>query len=116
MEVTVQEHQDLEEVFLAGRMDASGANVVEDFFKSFLDEKGLEGRKVLVNFQNVDYISSAGLRVFVAAVKKLHPAGSRIALCAMNVQVEEIFLFAGFDTMFPIHRDREAAVKFLTEG
>ncbi len=115
MEVAVQEIGGFEEVLLTGRMDAVGANVVEDFFKGFLDEKGLEGRKVLVNFQAVDYISSAGLRVFVAAVKKLHPAGSKIALCAMNVQVEEIFIFAGFDTIFPIHRDRDAAVKFLTE-
>ncbi len=115
MEVAVQEDRGLEEVILTGRMDAMGANVVGDFFKAFLDEKGLEGRKVLVNFQGVDYISSAGLRVFVAAVKKLHPAGSKIALCAMNVQVEEIFIFAGFDTMFPIHRDRDAAVKFLKE-
>jgi anti-anti-sigma factor len=116
MEVNVQDNQGFEEVILTGRMDAVGANVVEDFFKAFLDERGLEGRMVLVNFKDVDYISSAGLRVFVSAVKKLHPAGSKIALCAMNVQVEEIFIFAGFDTMFPIHRDRDAAVKFLTEA
>ena len=116
MEVSVKENEGIEEVVLNGRMDAAGANVVEDFFKTFLDEKGVEGRKVLVNFKEVDYISSAGLRVFVAALKKLHPAGSKIALCSMNVQVEEIFVFAGLDTMFPILGDGEAAQSFLNAG
>jgi anti-anti-sigma factor len=113
MEVTIQDHPGCEELLLKGRMDAVGANIIEEFFKTFLDAKGLSDRKILVNFQEVDYISSAGLRVFVAATKKLHPAGSIIALCCMNVQVEEIFIFAGFDSIFPIHRDREAAVAML---
>lgn len=115
MEVSVHESGQIEELVLKGRMDAVGANIVEEFLNGFLDGRGIEGRRILVNFEDVDYISSGGLRVFVGAIKKLHPAGSKIALFGMNVQVEEIFLFAGFDSIFPIRREKASAVQVLEE-
>ena len=67
-------------------------------------------KKILVNFENLDFISSAGLRVLLMAAKKMKSSGGKLILCAMSEHVQEVFDIAGFTAVFNIEADRALAI------
>jgi anti-anti-sigma factor len=60
------------------------------------------GRKLLIDFTALDYISSAGLRVILGAAKRLSGAGSALRLFGLNESVREVFQISGFTTIFAV--------------
>lgn len=67
-------------------------------------------RKLLVDFQELDFISSAGLRVLLAAAKSIGREGGAMHICALNETVDEVFEISGFSTIFNVFASREDAV------
>ena len=65
---------------------------------------------MVVDFGNLDYISSAGLRVILKATKELKRSEGLFVLCEMKDYVKEVFEISGFDSFLPIVRDMEAAL------
>ncbi|MEJ2102217.1 MAG: STAS domain-containing protein [Desulfobacterales bacterium] len=57
---------------------------------------------MIIDFKNLDYISSAGLRVILKAAKALKREDGKIMLCDMQDYVKEVFEIAGFDSFLPI--------------
>lgn len=82
-------------VALTGRLDAAQA----DTARSFLD--AVRG-SCTVDFAALDYISSAGLGVLLAAQKRLRDAGGRMTLVNLNAHIRDLFAIAGFDRVFEI--------------
>lgn len=80
---------------LEGRFDASQAGAAE----KALDQA--EGKAVL-DFAGLQYISSAGLGVLLAAQKRLSAAEGGLKLVNMNDHIRELFQLAGFDMIFEI--------------
>jgi anti-anti-sigma factor len=72
----------------------------------------LEGgtRRLVVDFERVSYISSAGLRVLLVAAKRLGGGKGALALCAMNEAVRQVFDLAGFLPLFTTEVTRDGAV------
>jgi anti-sigma B factor antagonist len=66
--------------------------------------EAMEGgaRSVVIDFENLDYISSAGLRIILKTTKDLKRTEGNIVLCAMQDYVKEVFEIAGFDSFLPI--------------
>ncbi|WP_094606485.1 hypothetical protein SPSIL_046220 [Sporomusa silvacetica DSM 10669] len=92
------------------RVDAHTAKEVE----AKLNELLSEGNKMMVcDFSQNDYISSAGLRVFLQMLKIMQKSGGKIALCSLKPQVKEVFDMAGFSQLFRIFDTEEEAVKEL---
>jgi anti-anti-sigma factor len=90
-----------------GRLDASTSPDLERSFLSLLDRGE---RNVLIDFERLQYISSAGLRVLLLAAKRTAEAGGRLSLCAMGNDIREVFEIAGFTSIFQIHPTRLDAV------
>lgn len=65
---------------------------------------------VVIDCANVSYVSSAGLRVFLIAAKQAQGKGGKIALCALNDSVGEIFLVSGFAKIINIHTTLDQAL------
>lgn len=82
-------------VTLSGRFDAAEAEKARQFFMS------LTGGKV-VDFAGLDYISSAGLGVLLAAQKRLSDRGAALRLVNVNGHIRDVFHFSGFDQIFDI--------------
>lgn len=97
-------------VSLSGRIDSSVAKEFEAGLIGVVD-KG--AKKVVVDFANLDYISSAGLRVLLMAAKQLKAAGGGIALCAMQPSIKEVFEVSGFSQMLPISDTVDKAIKSI---
>ena len=89
------------------RVDANSAKDVE----AELNEIVQGGAKKLVcNFSGNDYISSAGLRVFLSLLKQMQKNGGKVVLCQMKPYVREVFDMAGFSQLFQIYSTEDEAV------
>ena len=82
-------------IVLAGRFDAAEADRARQFFLSLNDGK-------TVDCSRLDYISSAGLGVLLAAQKKLSERGKGLRLTGVRGHIRDVFHFSGFDQIFEI--------------
>ncbi|MDE1902624.1 MAG: STAS domain-containing protein [Alphaproteobacteria bacterium] len=72
--------------------------------------------RLLLDFSDLIYISSAGLRVVLLAAKRLRSANGRLALCSLNPQIAEVFRISGFDAILDIHPSSESALARLASA
>jgi len=67
--------------------------------------------RVVFDLSAVEYVSSAGLKAFLATAKHAGAQGGAVALCSLQEPVERIFLIAGFDAFLRLCPDRDAALE-----
>ncbi|MBE9607995.1 STAS domain-containing protein [Chitinilyticum piscinae] len=77
----------------SGRLDGSTSPQLE---KNLLPLLAEPGSKVLLDLAELDYVSSAGLRIILMAAKRAKQAGGRFVLCGLQPQVSEVFEMSGF--------------------
>jgi len=94
-------------VTLPARVDTTSARDVEAEFNELLDGGA---RSIVADFCDNDYVSSAGLRVFLSVLKFLEKRDGRIVLCAMQPFVADVFEISGFSELFAIVGTREDAL------
>ena len=82
-------------ILLTGRLDAAQVDKAREVFAA------LEVSAV-VDFKELDYISSAGLGVLLATQQRLKKGGNAIKLVNMNRMVRDVFKIARFDLIFEI--------------
>lgn len=92
---------------IIGRLDASTSKDLETKFNQLYDAGH---RKFIFNLQSLEYISSAGLRVFLFMAKKLNKIGF-VSLCSMQKQVTDVFQMSGFNTIFEVYNNIDDALK-----
>ena len=107
MECIEERNESVVIVGLQGRMDSSTARIVEEKMLSLIDRG--ESRLV-VDCAQLDYISSAGLRVFLMAAKRLTQTHGKLVLSAMSDDVKQVFDLTGFSSIFQICLSREDAI------
>jgi anti-sigma B factor antagonist len=83
------------DLILSGRFDASVVEKARGIFLSLNEGK-------TVDFAQLDYISSAGLGVLLAAQKRLSQRGQSLRLINVNSHIRDVFRFSGFDQIFEI--------------
>jgi anti-anti-sigma factor len=69
--------------------------------------------KILIDFANIDFVTSAGLRAVLLLMKKAKASGGAFALCGVNAQVREVLDISGFAEMFSIHPGRAEGIAAL---
>jgi anti-sigma B factor antagonist len=90
-----------------GRVD--GTNAVE--FQNSL-ENAIEGndQPVILDFEKLSYISSAGLRAILVVTKALQRQNVKFAVCSLIDPVKEVFVISGFNRIIPVHESQESAM------
>lgn len=83
------------ELILSGRLDAAQAEKAKSVFLALSEGK-------TVDFAQLDYISSAGLGILLAAQKRLSQNGQKLKLINVNSHIKDVFHFSGFDQIFDI--------------
>lgn len=86
------------EVVLDGRMDGAEAPKVDEAFNALPETI----ETVILDLEDLIYVSSAGLRVFLAAQKKMNARSGRMKFMNVGENVMEIFETTGFDRIFDI--------------
>ena len=99
MEVTYRIDKDILYIAIEGRVDASNAADTE---KKIFDIKNANaGKHVVLDADNLEYISSAGLRVILKAQKMMNAQGS-MKLTHVNETIMEVFDITGFADILTI--------------
>ena len=92
MKVTLEQREDELVLHTEGRIDTYTA---EDFEKELLSGIG-RADCVRLDFEQVQYVSSAGLRALLNGQKKVNSEDKEMILCNVNSMVEEVFESTGF--------------------
>jgi anti-sigma B factor antagonist len=90
-------------------LDEQNIQVIGEQLFSLVDEEGY--RKILLNFGNVEYLSSAALGKLITLNKKLQQAGGRLVLCNIDPQIYEVFEITKLDKFFKIAKEEQAALQ-----
>ena len=96
-----------------GRLDSTSSPTLE---KQAMDVIDGGGRRLLIDFADLDYISSAGLRAALAVAKRMNAAGGKLALCSLRPQIAEVFEISGVNAILDIHPSAESATARLLGG
>ena len=98
---------------LKGELDAHTASELEAAFQKCLGEGNT---RVLVHGEHLQYISSAGLGVFMAYVEEVREQGGDIKIAALSPRVYNVFDLLGFPVLFDITRTEEDAIASFDGG
>ncbi len=93
-----------------GRLDASSAPQLERKFTQLIEEHHLH---LLLDFTQVDYMSSAGMRVLLSVAKKLKSKKGALVLFSLQEEVAEIVRLAGFDKILHLCANEKEALRYL---
>jgi anti-anti-sigma factor len=94
-------------VTIPQRVDTTSAAGVEAELRGLIDGGA---RRIVADFSGNEYVSSAGLRVFLSVLKALEKNDGRIVLCSMQPFVTDVFEISGFSGLFVICPTREEAL------
>jgi anti-sigma B factor antagonist len=82
-------------VRLSGRLDAAQADKAKAFLESFSEP-------LVLDFTDLDYISSAGISVLMITLQRLKSAGHTLRFRHVQNRIQNVFRYAGLDTVFTI--------------
>jgi anti-anti-sigma factor len=97
-------------VSLKGRIDAQSAPGVNQEIDAVVTD-GVN--KMVISCKELEYISSAGLRVLITVAKKLKAAQGSLVLCDLDEKVLKVFEVSGFTAIFNICDGEEEALSTL---
>ena len=107
MDLVEKKSGDVNVLSIGGRLDAYSAAEAE----KKLDELIAAGVvKIVLNLDGLEYISSSGLRVFLAQLKKVRKQQGDLKICCMKSNIKEVFDIAGFTQLFNIGENEAASV------
>ncbi len=110
MEIQVQDSGKASVVAVTGKLDAVSAGGYEKAIAQLI----ADGKTCLViDFANLGYISSAGLRVLLSTAKQLKPKGGTVLFANLQDNVREVFEMTGFSSILGVHPSVEAALAAL---
>lgn len=107
MQIREDNHQDVLILAPVGHLDTRSQH---EFEVKVLEKLTAGERRFLIDMAEVEYISSAGLRVMLMLAKKLGGTEGQLVLAGMNPHVHQVFEISGLTGVFTIRKDREEAL------
>jgi anti-anti-sigma factor len=107
---------------LCGKLDGTTAKSFEEKILTRIDSGD---RRFIIDVSELQYISSAGLRVFALAGKRLNSANGKLVMCGFKKTipyntlnripdpVREVFDTSGFSLIFPSYGSHDDAIEAL---
>ena len=92
---------------LIGHIDSSNADRFQSIVESGIDA---EARALILDFERVFFISSAGLRISLIISRKFNESGKKFGVCALADPIRNVLAISGFDQIIPIYESRDAAI------
>ena len=97
MKATIEQQEDKYFVTLDGELDTAAAAEVEQTLQPLFSNNGLD---VIIDCTNLEYISSSGLRLFLAVLKNAKPKGSHVYITGISDSLRSVFAMTGFTNLF----------------
>ena len=107
LEINVEEIGDKIILRLHGRLDAPSSNLLEKKLNSLIQDK----RKIVfLDFGDLVYLSSSGLRLLLSFTKKFHEINFKLGIFSVQDNVFEIIRITGFEHILHIYHDEKTAL------
>ncbi len=107
MDITFSEEKGILIVSISGRIDAVTSPELEKAIISRIDGGAI---KMLFDLHDLEYISSAGLRVFLFVAKRINSLKGKVVFCSLQKLIDDVFRVSGFYSLFSIYKDRQEAL------
>lgn len=98
MEIKKEISENSMTIMLKGRLETSTAPSLEEVVEKELDDISA----LAVSMEEVEYVSSAGLRVLLAAEKKMKAKGGKMIVNHIPSAVMDVFRITGFDKILTL--------------
>jgi len=108
--ITVSKMDDVSVVEFADRkiLDELSISEIGDQLRA-VAQSG-HGVRMLLNFQNVEHLSSAALGMLITLDKLVKEGNGKLRLCNINPQIYEVFKITRLNKLFSIHDSTETAL------
>ena len=93
------------------RLDSNTSEAFEQLIMGHIDSGT---KQLVIDFNKLDYISSAGLRVLLMAAKRLKSEDGELSLCGMKSHIRGVFEISGFLSILTVVDDVDAAVTAMS--
>lgn len=97
MNTTIQEQDGSMVAILEGRLDTAAAAETEKAMSPLYD---VEGKDIVIDCTALDYIASAGLRIFLSILQSAEAKGGHVYIKNVNDTVRTVFAITGFSNIF----------------
>lgn len=93
MKIDIKNEQDITYIDLTGRIDTNTSPELQSKLEEYYNKVGFQ---LILNFEGIDYISSAGLRVLLLIQKKANAVKGTMVLKNVSPEIKEVFEMTGF--------------------
>ncbi len=109
MNIVEKKQDDVMLLEIHGRLDTTNYRELEDRMINLIKKE----KKIVIDCREMNYISSAGMRVFLMALKHLKNNDGQLRLSGLTEDTKQIFDIAGFASFFDIYNTAEEAIRFF---
>jgi anti-sigma B factor antagonist/stage II sporulation protein AA (anti-sigma F factor antagonist) len=113
MELAARDHPKAMLIVLQGRIDHASSPQFSEGLRPHLEKCVKGGKPLVLDFSNVEYISSAGLRVLMVADRFVKNQGGLLGVVGFQPMVREVFSISRFDLLIPCFDTLEYALEKL---
>ena len=100
-------------VMAEGYVDGSNARAFHESLESALEA---DDKAMILDLEDLTYISSAGLRVMLLVAKTVQKQRGRLVVCSLSESVRNLFEISGFDKIIDVYASRDDAIAEVRTG
>ena len=113
VQIDIIVENEISSLLINGDVDASSSIQLDDALKKTIDDGAV---KIIIGCENLNYISSAGLGVFMSYIEDIKTKGIRMALYGLNDKVMNVFEILGLDQLLNIVSTKKDAIASISEA
>ena len=110
LEIQQDDAGDVTVLAISGRVDSLTAPALGEKMIAAL---GAPNARLIADLSGVEYLSSAGLRVLLQAMKQAQKAKGKLVLHGLNARVAEVFEISGFNSILTVCGTRDEALALI---
>lgn len=110
MEIIVSKEANYTLFELKGNLDLIASEILEKNVDAIISEQAVN---LLIDFTNVDFVNSAGLRGLFIASNKLKLTNGKLVIFSLQPQVNEIFIITGFNQALNVLDTKAEAIESI---
>lgn len=111
-EITTEKNGEIHFIVVDGEIDAGSSIYLDNALKEAMESGE---KKIVVDLTHLNYISSAGLGVFISHLDEFKLQNIELALFGINESVKQVFDILGLEKLLTIEESKEAAVASFNE-
>ncbi len=113
VQIDIAVENEITSLLINGDVDASSSIQLDDALKKTIEDGAV---KIIIDCENLNYISSAGLGVFMSYIEDINTKGIRMALYGLNDKVMNVFEILGLDQLLNIVTTKKDAIASISEA